>query len=199
MAKKGLLIVLSGPSGVGKKTILSPLFKDESLKLAYSISMTTRPKRFDEVDGKDYFFLTKDEFKKQIELGNLLEWATYVDNYYGTPKTYVEKLRNEGKNVLLEIEPQGALLIMDYVKKNHDDKFVTIFIAPPSMESLKNRLLKRGTEQADRINARIKQAEWEITLKDKYDHVVINGDDPESSTNKIKQILLDKMNQDANN
>ena len=113
--KKGFLIVISGPSGVGKRTVLTPLLNDPELNLTYSISMTTREKREGEINGKDYFFLTKQQFEQEIKNDNLLEYATYVDNYYGTPKKYVNDLRNQGKNVLLEIEPQGALLIMDYI------------------------------------------------------------------------------------
>lgn len=195
--KKGLLIVISGPSGVGKRTVLTPLMNDKSLNLAYSISMTTRQKRFDEVHGKDYFFLTKQEFEQQIKDGNLLEWATYVDNYYGTPKDYVNNLRKEGKNVLLEIEPQGALLIMDYAKKHNDHRFLTVFVAPQSLEHLKSRLLKRATESEEKILKRIKQAEWELTLTDKYDYTVINGDNPSDATKKLKDILQKKINENV--
>lgn len=194
--KKGLLIVISGPSGVGKKTILTPLLEDKQLNLAYSISMTTRPRRFDEVNGKDYFFKTKEEFKQEVAKGNLLEWAVYCDNYYGTPKDYVNKLRNEGKNVLLEIEPQGAMIIMDYAKKNNDNRFISVFVAPESFDVLKQHLLKRGTESQDKIQARIKQAEWELTLKNKYDSVVINGSDPKESTERLRKILVQKIAED---
>jgi guanylate kinase len=155
----GLLIVLSGPSGVGKKTIWGPLINDKKLKLAFSISMTTRAKRFDEVDKRDYFFVTKQQFKKAIANGDMLEYATYVNNYYGTPKRFVNQLRAKGMNVLLEIESNGALQIMDYAKKNKDKGVVTIFIAPPSLQHLHERLKKRGTESDKKIKERIKQAE----------------------------------------
>ncbi|GHU31832.1 hypothetical protein FACS1894166_04020 [Bacilli bacterium] len=157
--KKGLLIVLSGPSGVGKRTLWSPLMKDKKLNLGFSISMTTRPKRFDEVEGKDYFFVTKAQFEKAIKTGHMLEYATYVNNYYGTPKDYVDGLRNKGINVLLEIESQGAFQIMDYAKANHDKGVLTIFITPPSLDHLIERLRTRGTETPEKIEKRVKQAQ----------------------------------------
>lgn len=110
--EKGLLIVLSGPSGVGKGTVRQELFKDTSLNLAYSISMTTRQPRYNEQDGVDYFFVSQDEFEKKIKNDELLEYAQFVGNYYGTPRSYVEQLLSEGKNVVLEIEVQGALQVM---------------------------------------------------------------------------------------
>ena len=113
---KGLLIVLSGPSGVGKGTVRQVLMKDASLDLCYSVSMTTRKPRIGEINGQDYFFVNKEEFLKHIENNDLLEHAQFVDNYYGTPKAYVEKLRNEGHNVLLEIETNGARQVMEKVK-----------------------------------------------------------------------------------
>mgnify|MGYP002474593558 CR=1 FL=1 len=192
--KKGFLIVISGPSGVGKRTVLTPLLNDPELNLTYSISMTTREKREGEINGKDYFFLTKQQFEQEIKNDNLLEYATYVDNYYGTPKKYVNDLRNQGKNVLLEIEPQGALLIMDYIKKQNDHKFLSIFIAPQSIEILKSRLLGRATESKAKIEKRIKQAEWELSLKDKYDYYVVNGSDPKDATKKIKEIFVRSFN-----
>lgn len=131
--KRGLLIILSGPSGVGKGTVREQLFKEESLNLAYSISMTTRYKRPGEKEGIDYFFVDVDTFKKKIEQGELLEYAQFVGNYYGTPKAYVDQLLDEGKNVVLEIEVQGALQVM---KKVPDA--LTIFLVPPSMEELEN-------------------------------------------------------------
>lgn len=192
--KKGFLIVISGPSGVGKRTVLTPLLNDPELNLTYSISMTTREKREGEINGKDYFFLTKQQFEQEIKNDNLLEYATYVDNYYGTPKKYVNDLRNQGKNVLLEIEPQGALLIMDYIKKQNDHKFLSIFIAPQSIETLKSRLLGRATETKTKIEKRIKQAEWELSLKDKYDYCVVNGSNPKDATKKIKEIFVRSFN-----
>ena len=154
--KRGLLIILSGPSGVGKGTVREQLFKEESLNLAYSISMTTRYKRPGEKEGIDYFFVDVDTFKKKIEQGELLEYAQFVGNYYGTPKAYVDQLLDEGKNVVLEIEVQGALQVM---KKVPDA--LTIFLVPPSMEELENafsidRVSKSGgvfdTEKLNWVN-----------------------------------------------
>ena len=130
--KKGLLIVLSGPSGVGKGTVRKVLMKDDSLNLAYSVYMTTRNPRNGEVDGEDYFFVTLETFENNIKNGELLEYAKFVSNYYGTPKFYVEKLRNEGKNVLFEIETNGARQVREKVK--NDDRYVSIFLLPPNFK-----------------------------------------------------------------
>ncbi|MDR0985344.1 MAG: guanylate kinase [Mycoplasmataceae bacterium] len=185
--KKGLLIVLSGPSGVGKKTIWTPLMNDSQFKLAFSISMTTRSPREGEVDGKDYFFVTKQEFEQAIKENKMLEYATYVNNYYGTPKAYVEKLRNEGKNVLLEIEVQGALKIIDMFK--NDDGLVSIFILPPSESVLIERLRGRDTETKEIIDGRIKQAQWELSKSHFYQHQIIN-DNIDQARNQLKSILI---------
>ena len=167
--KRGLLIILSGPSGVGKGTVREQLFKEESLNLAYSISMTTRYKRPGEKEGIDYFFVDVDTFKKKIEQGELLEYAQFVGNYYGTPKAYVDQLLDEGKNVVLEIEVQGALQVM---KKVPDA--LTIFLVPPSMEELEKRIRGRRTEAEDVIKERLDKARREIATKDQYKHVVVN-------------------------
>ena len=169
--KRGLLIILSGPSGVGKGTVREQLFKEESLNLAYSISMTTRYKRPGEREGIDYFFVDVDTFKKKIEQGELLEYAQFVGNYYGTPKAYVDQLLDEGKNVVLEIEVQGALQVM---KKVPDA--LTIFLVPPSMEELEKRIRGRRTEAEDVIKERLDKARREIATKDQYKHVVVNDD-----------------------
>jgi guanylate kinase len=134
------------------------LFNEPKLNLAFSISMTTRKKRIGEVEGNDYYFVNKKQFQHAIKTGQMLEYATYIDNYYGTPKKPVERLRNLGKNVLLEIEANGALQIMGYAKKNNDKGVVTIFISPPSLTELKRRLINRKTETLKIINERVKQA-----------------------------------------
>lgn len=168
---RGLLIILSGPSGVGKGTVREMLFKDESLNLAYSISMTTRLPRPNERDGIDYFFVTKEEFEKNIETGLLLEYAQFVGNYYGTPKNYVEELLNNGKNVVLEIEVQGALQVMSKCPEA-----LTIFLVPPSFEELEKRIRGRRTEKEEVIKERLNKARKELETKDNYKYVVVNDE-----------------------
>ena len=185
--KRGLLIILSGPSGVGKGTVREQLFKEESLNLAYSISMTTRYKRPGEKEGIDYFFVDVDTFKKKIEQGELLEYAQFVGNYYGTPKAYVDQLLDEGKNVVLEIEVQGALQVM---KKVPDA--LTIFLVPPSMEELEKRIRGRRTEAEDVIKERLDKARREIATKDQYKHVVVN-DDVMRAKDDIVKIIEENM------
>lgn len=169
--KRGLLIVLSGPSGVGKGTVREKLFQDESLNLAYSISMTTRLPRPKEQNGVDYFFVTNEEFEKNIESGELLEHAQFVGNYYGTPKSYVEHLLDEGKNVVLEIEVQGALQV---ISKCPDA--LTIFLVPPSFEELERRIRGRKTEKEEVIKERLDKAKKELATKDNYKYVVVNDE-----------------------
>lgn len=180
---KGLLIVLSGPSGVGKGTVRKALFERLTHKIEYSISMTTRPMREGEVDGKDYFFVTEEEFLSQIAKGNLLEYATFVGNYYGTPLDNVEEQLNSGNEVLLEIEVQGAMQV-----KAKMPEAVFIFLAPPSIDSLSSRLRYRGTESQDIINERISKAYREIGLAKEYDYIVVN-DEVENAIDKILSII----------
>lgn len=168
--KRGQLIILSGPSGVGKGTIREELFKHKHLNLAYSISMTTRKPRVNEKDGVDYFFVSEEEFKDKINNNGLIEWAQFVGNYYGTPKEYVEKLLNEGKNVVLEIEVQGATI----VKAMFPDA-MTIFIVPPSIEELESRIRGRRTEDEEVVVQRLNKAKYELTLTNQYRFVVENN------------------------
>ena len=168
---KGLLIVLSGPSGVGKGTVLKEVMKDESLKLAFSISMTTRAKREGEEDGVNYFFVTRDEFEQAVRDGKMLEYAEFVGNYYGTPLEYVEKLRNEGMNVILEIEVQGCMQV-----REKEPDALTIFIVPPSREELESRIRGRKTEAEEIIQQRLAKAESEMEMLNKYKYVVCNDD-----------------------
>lgn len=168
---KGLLIVLSGPSGVGKGTVLKEVMKDESLKLAFSISMTTREKREGEQEGVNYFYVTKEEFEQAVKDGKMLEYAEFVGNYYGTPRDYVEKLRNEGTNVILEIEVQGCMQV-----QAKEPDALTIFIVPPSMEELENRIRGRKSEAEEIIQQRLAKAEKEMEMLNKYKYVVCNDD-----------------------
>ncbi|MBR2066695.1 MAG: guanylate kinase [Solobacterium sp.] len=169
--KKGLLIVLSGPSGVGKGTILKELMKDEELMLSYSVSMTTRNKREGEVEGVNYYFVSKEEFEEAVEKGELLEHAEFVGNYYGTPLKDVERLRNEGRNVVLEIEVQGCKQVQEKVKDA-----LTIFIVPPNMEELENRIRGRKTEPEEIIQERLAKAQREMKMMDQYKYVICNDD-----------------------
>lgn len=187
---KGLLIVLSGPSGVGKGTVRKILMEDKSLNLAYSISMTTRKPRVGEVEGEDYFFVSVEQFENAVNNGELLEHAKFVNNYYGTPRNYVEKLRNEGKNVLLEIETNGACSVME--KEISDPLFVSIFLLPPSFEELEKRIRGRRTEEETVVQERLAKARKELVLKDKYQYNVIDIT-PEQAAIEITNIIKSKM------
>lgn len=189
MNKRGILIVLSGPSGVGKGTIRRLVMADLSLNLVYSISMTTRKPRNLEIDGKDYFFVTKEEFKEKIKEDGFLEYTQFVGNYYGTPKDYVLELLNRGKNVFLEIEINGAKQVMDHYK---DDHMVTIFLVPPSLEELENRIRNRKTETEEVIRERLAKAQSEMKLATMYDFTVVN-DDIQKAANAIQEIIRDKI------
>jgi guanylate kinase len=181
--ERGLLIVLSGPSGVGKGTVRKALFERKDTPLQYSISMTTRSPREGEVNGVDYFFTTKEDFKQRISENKFLEWAEYVGNYYGTPIEYVEKTLQEGKDILLEIEVQGAL----QVKKAFPEG-IFIFLAPPSLKELQNRIVTRGTETEDLIKNRMSAAKEELDMMDAYDYVVEN-DKVDSACDRVNAII----------
>lgn len=180
--KMGRLVLYSGCSGVGKGTILKELMKrDESIKL--SVSNTTRAPRPDEVDGVDYNFVTKEEFEKVIEEDGYLEYAKYCDNYYGTPIDQVNDMLTQGYNVVLEIEVKGGLQVME----NFPD-ILSIFIVPPSLEVLEERLRGRGTEDESAIKKRLKEVEHEIKYKDRYKHIVVN-DKLEDAVEEIYGII----------
>lgn len=179
---KGLLIVLSGPSGVGKGTVCSALRK-AAPELVYSVSATTRAARAGEMEGVNYFFKTKEQFREMIERDELLEWAEYVGNYYGTPRSFVEKTLNEGKDIILEIEVQGALKV-----KQKFPEGVFIFLTPPSLTELKSRIENRGTETEDSIRSRMSVAVEEIRLMEQYDYAVVN-DRVELACERIRAII----------
>ena len=187
MNKKGLLIILSGPSGVGKGTVRKELVKDPSLKLFFSVSMTTRAMRPGEVNGRDYYFVSKEEFQKNIDNGNLLEWAEFVGNRYGTPKDKVEEMREQGKNVFLEIETKGTATVL---KKCPDA--ISIFLMPPSMEALEARIRGRRTEAEEVIQERLAKARSELPLASKYKHVVLN-DTIERASEEIASIIKEAL------
>ena len=181
--EKGLLIVISGPSGVGKGTVRKALFERDGHNLEYSVSMTTRAPRTGEIDGREYYFVSKEEFEQAIKNGNMLEHAKFVNNYYGTPKDKVLEQLEAGHEVVLEIEVQGAL----QVKAKMPDA-VFIFIAPPSWEALETRLTRRGTEPIEIINERLAKARSEIMVASSYDYIVIN-DEIENAVDKIIAII----------
>lgn len=183
MAERGLLIVFSGPSGVGKGTVRQEIFSTPNHQFEYSVSMTTRPKRPGEVDGVDYFFRTREEFEDLIKKGQMLEYAEYVGNYYGTPLTYVNETLDKGIDVFLEIEVQGAL----QVKKKVPDG-VFIFLTPPDLDELKDRLVGRGTDSEEVIRQRIERAKEEIALMREYDYAVVNDEVP-LAAERVKRII----------
>ncbi|MBR4462802.1 MAG: guanylate kinase [Erysipelotrichaceae bacterium] len=191
--KKGLLIVFSGVSGVGKGTLLDRLMPMEDLNLAYSVSMTTRAPREGEVEGEDYFFVSKKRFVEAIKNDELLEHARFVGNDYGTPRAYVEQQRELGKNVILEIEIRGAKQIME---KCPDA--LSIYIVPPSLEELERRLRARGTEDDETIMKRISKAKKELKDTDTYEHIVCN-DDLDVAVEEIRQIILDEIDKQEEN
>lgn len=181
--ERGLLVVISGPSGVGKGTVRRALFNMPNHDLVYSVSMTTRPPRPGEVDGVDYYFVSKETFEKRIKEDKFLEWAEFVGNYYGTPRDKVDEQLDKGKEVVLEIEVEGAL----QVRKQMKDA-VFIFLVPPGREALYQRLLHRGTENKELVDERMKKAEKEFTLAHKYDYIVVN-DEVNNAADRIMAII----------
>ncbi len=182
MSKKGLLIVISGPSGAGKGTIVSRILeiKDD---IEVSVSCTTRTARKGEVDGINYFFITDEQFDKKIDEDGFLEYAEFVNNKYGTPKDKVIGSLNSGTDIILEIEVIGA----EEVRKKHEDA-VLIFVAPPSMDELEKRLVNRGTETEEQSKKRLAKAKHELGLMPNYNYVVIN-DDVDKAANTIIDII----------
>ncbi|MDE6133399.1 MAG: guanylate kinase, partial [Oscillospiraceae bacterium] len=166
---KGMLIVVSGPSGCGKGSVLAEILKSD--RFFYSVSATTRSPRSGETDGVNYFFLTKEKFEQLTSEDGMLEYASYCGNYYGTLKKPVEDMLEQGKHVILEIEVQGAMKIMEKCPEA-----VFVFILPPSLKELERRLNKRGTEAEDVIKKRLSEAAGEIKQAYKYDYAVINGE-----------------------
>ncbi|MCY7170968.1 guanylate kinase [Streptococcus gallolyticus] len=183
MTERGLLIVFSGPSGVGKGTVRQEIFSTPDHKFEYSVSMTTRQKRPGEVDGVDYFFRTREEFEELIKNGQMLEYAEYVGNYYGTPLTYVNETLDKGIDVFLEIEVQGALQVKQKVPDG-----VFIFLTPPDLDELKDRLVGRGTDSEEVIRQRIERAKEEIALMREYDYAVVNDEVP-LAAERVKRII----------
>ncbi|MDQ0223328.1 guanylate kinase [Streptococcus moroccensis] len=183
MSERGLLIVFSGPSGVGKGTVRKEIFEHKDNKFKYSVSMTTRPQRPGEVDGVDYHFRTREEFEELIRQGQMLEYAEYVGNYYGTPLNYVNETLDQGTDVFLEIEVQGALQVKSKVPDG-----VFIFLTPPDLEELRDRLVGRATDSEEVIDQRIARAKEEIALMREYDYAVVNDEVP-LAAERVRRII----------
>jgi guanylate kinase len=186
--EKGILVVISGFSGSGKGTLMKKLIEEYGADYALSVSATTRDPRPGEVDGKDYFFVSKDRFKEMIQTDALVEYAQYVENYYGTPKQYVLDQLDAGKNVILEIEIQGALKIREQFPDTR-----LLFVTAPDAETLKNRLIGRGTESEEVVFKRLSRAVEESRGMEEYDYLVIN-DDLEECTKELHSIIMNERN-----
>lgn len=193
MSKRGMLYVVSAPSGCGKGTILSEVFKRNE-SIFYSVSATTRLPREGEVDGVNYFFMTKEQFKNLAENGQMLEYAEFCGNFYGTPRSAVEEKLDAGYDVVLEIETKGAMLV-----KERMPEATLIFILPPSVKELKRRLNKRGTETDDVINQRVSEAVGEIKKAYDYDYVMMNDELSDAIDDFISIMKVAKLEKNNKN
>ena len=186
------LIIFSAPSGSGKSTIINYLLTQPQLKLAFSISATSRAPRGTERDGVEYFFLTPDEFRQRIEAGEFLEYEeVYKDRFYGTLKSQVEKQLQEGENVIFDVDVVGGCNI----KQFYGDRALSVFIQPPSIEELRKRLEGRGTDAQDVIESRLAKAAYELTFAPKFDRVIVN-DDLEKAKAEALQVITEFLNED---
>ena len=180
--KQGLLIVISAPSGAGKGTIINKMLEKNN-NLWLSVSATSRPMRTNDIEGKTYYFYTKEEFENKIKEDYFLEYASYADNYYGTPKKYIQEHLNNGEDVILEIEIQGAMQVKKLIPEA-----LFVFIMPPSLKELKKRLVNRGTDTKEKILERFKIAYQEMNEVTKYNYVVVN-DEIEIAADKVLSII----------
>ena len=183
--EKGKLIIISAPSGSGKSTIIGRVMKDEDLKLAFSVSATTRPRRGQEQHGVDYYYLTQEEFQRLIENDELVEYQeVYPGRYYGTPKSEVDRITGMGMNMVLDLDVLGGV----NVKEMYGDRAISIFIQPPSVEVLRQRLINRGTDSMEDIENRVNKAEFEISIGPRFDYTVIN-DDLETAVRQVHDLI----------
>ena len=185
--KKGILLVVSGPAGVGKGTIIKEIMKDDT-NICLSVSATTRKPRAGDIEGVTYFFKTKDEFSGMVKNDDLLEWAVYSDNFYGTPKQPVLDALESGRDVILEIEVQGALQV-----KAHYPEGVYVFVTPPSLEELERRITDRGTEEREEIEKRMATARKELEFLNKYNYIIINEDIETASADLAAVLRASKL------
>lgn len=185
MSKTGKIIIISAPSGTGKSTIINRLMAEPSLNLRFSVSATNRPPREGETDGENYHFLTTEEFEQKIKAGDFVEYEeVYPGRYYGTLKSEVEKTLKDGHNLILDIDVKGGVNV-----KGMYPEAASIFILPPNIETLRQRLIGRGTDDMETINQRVSKAEYELTFASKYDYSVVN-DDLEKAVNDTKGIIV---------
>ncbi len=190
LSKKGKLIIISAPSGTGKSTIIGELIKDASLKLEFSISATTRAPRQGEVDGVNYYFLTLDQFQKAIANDEFAEYEeVYAGRYYGTLKKEIARITENGNNVILDIDVKGGV----NVKKMYGNNAISVFIAPPSIDTLRQRLTSRATDNAQEIEKRIAKAAFELGFADKFDKRVVN-DDLTTAVEQTRSIIKEFIN-----
>jgi guanylate kinase len=188
---KGKLIIFSAPSGAGKTTIVKHLL-EQNFNLSFSVSATSREPRKGETHGKDYYFIPENEFRKKIENNEFLEWEeVYTGIFYGTLKSEVERIRNSGKNVIFDVDVVGGLNI----KKHYGDQALAIFVQPPSVEELKNRLRNRSTESEEKINMRIAKAEKELSYAGRFDLIIIN-DNLESALKIVESRVAEFLSED---
>lgn len=187
------VIIFTGPSGVGKGTIERIIFQNQALNLALSISATTRSIRAGEKHGEHYFFISKEQFQQDISDNKFVEYNEHFGNFYGTYKAEIDRIISNGFNAFLEIETHGALNVLKYYKEHNElDHVVSIFIAPPSIEILKDRILERGTESVEQLEMRLDKAKDELKSKEHFQHVVIN-DDVERAANEVAKIILEAI------
>lgn len=188
----GKLIIISAPSGCGKSTIIGEIINNPDLRLEFSISATTREPRRGETDGVNYYFLTTEEFEDAIRNDELVEYEeVYAGRYYGTLKSEIARIQAEGKNVILDIDVKGGV----NVKAKYGDDALSIFIQPPSIDTLRHRLLSRGTDTIDAINQRVGKAAYELTFADRFDRVVVN-DVLRDAIDEVEKIITEFINRD---